>query len=462
MTSVALRLARSGGPEAQTLTRSAASAAVAGALLVGALTGMWPALGIAAVAGALLIVIAVRDLALAVALWVPVLFIEALPAANAAGKAGGVLLLGTWIVQQRRSGGLQALLAGQRVLCCVLLALLAWATASVLWAPDWHHSLLALLRIYAVVALFLVFATTLRDARSLRRLLIAFVAGGVLSVVVSVVERGTLATTGQDRLAGAAGDPNFLGAWLLASVLLALGLLAGRRSHGARAACAATTAVLAGGLASTLSRGAFLAAATTSVLALLALRGRRTAVLAVMVLCTGGFATWLSMSEAAWQRLSQADGGSGRQDLWTIAWQMAVSNPLRGVGLDSFTVVADLYMRQVGPIPAPHLIVRTYPDEVHNVYLQTLAEGGPLALALLLGFVLLCLRVTLLAARRLDDVGETAMSSLAYSVLLAQTALLAAAVFLSSVVDKRLWLLLALGPPLAVLARAPAPAPVAR
>jgi len=423
-----------------------------GAAVVAALTVVSPVLGLGAAGGLVLVVVAAHDLCLALALWIPTLFLEALPVFNLAGKAGGLVILGAWVLHTAHSpDGPRAVLHRHRATLALLLLLLAWLTLTVLWAPDWLLAAKEMVRWYAVAALFAVVATSVRDLRTLRWMAGSFSVGGVLSVLVSLQGAGSSPDPG--RIEGAAGDPNFLGAWLLAAGLLTLGLLAQTRRRLLRVGLFATLALLAAGTALTLSRGAFVAAFGTTLVAVLVLRGRRLPVVLGAALATAAAAVWLRSSPTALDRLASNGGGSGRQELWTVAWRMARDHPLRGVGIDNYVVVARSSMREVGPLTSPYLMTRPDPDEVHNVYLQLLAEGGPLAVVLLLAFTALCVRSALQAARRLDLAGQRAAASLAYAVLLAQCSLLCAAVFLSSADDKRLWLVLALGPAVSSLGR---------
>lgn len=447
-------LPRTAAPRARRLGWLLGPVVVLAALCLGAVTAVSPVLGFAATGGLALVAVAARDLPLALVLWIPTLFLEALPAFNAAGKAGGVVVLGAWALQQRQDPApALAVLRDARRVVVLLLLLMTWSTVTVLWAPEWRHSLAELARWYAVGVLFVIVATVVRDLRTLRRLLAAFALGGVLAVAVSMTVSTGESGPGPARLGGAAGDPNFLGAWLLSSALLVLGLLAVTRRLVERAVWVVALCSLAVGMAFTLSRGAFVSTILTSVIALALLRGRRRWVVGLLLAGTSAVTAWLSRTPEAWARLSEGGTGSGRSDLWTVAWEMARDNPALGVGLKSFTVDAAEYMREVGPIPSSYLISRAEPDEVHNVYLQVLAEGGPLALLLLLLFAAACIHASLTGARLLDAAGRRASASLAYAVLLAQCSLLSAAMFLSSVVDKRLWLLLALGPVLAAFGR---------
>jgi O-antigen ligase len=432
----------------------AAATGLGAAALVGGACLLSPLYGVGIAAGLLLVAVAARDLAVALALWLPTLFLEGVPALNLAGKAGGLVLLAAWAWEVRRDG---AAFAAVRRECpgtlFLLFGLLTWTTLSVGWAENWQSAFSGLLRWYAVGLLFLVTACTVRSPVALRRLALAFVVGGVLSVLVSVASGSTATGGGAARLATAAGDPNFLGAWLLAAAVVALTLCVVLVGGATRAFLVGSLCLLLVGMGLTVSRGAFIAAAMTGIAGLVLLQGRRRPVLALTLTGTVGVVVWLQSSPAALRRFSDTSTGSGRSDLWAVAWKMTRHHPWLGVGLDNFTDQAGVYMREVGPITTSYLIARAQPDEVHNVYLQTLAEGGVVALVLLVGFAYACLRATVQAARRLDAQGLGKEATLVYGLLLAQCSLLAASFFLSSAVDKRLWLLLALGPALSVLSR---------
>jgi O-antigen ligase len=91
----------------------------------------------------------------------------------------------------------------------------------------------------------------------------------------------------------------------------------------------------------------------------------------------------------------------------------------------------------------------------HSVYLQLLAETGVIGLTLFLVVVAGCLRAALVAGRRFDDLGERAMAGLARAAFVAMVGMLAASFFISNLTDRRMWILLALGPILLALASRP-------
>jgi putative inorganic carbon (HCO3(-)) transporter len=144
-------------------------------------------------------------------------------------------------------------------------------------------------------------------------------------------------------------------------------------------------------------------------------------------------------------------GGSGRADLWTVGWRMTADHPGLGVGVANFKLRAREYTREPGELTHVNYISEVA-RQVHNLYLQLTTETGLPGLLLFLAFVGACLRCTWRAAQRFRSSGQHRMDTCARLVLIAQVSMLAADVFLSAIVDKRLWIILALGPILANIA----------
>jgi len=203
--------------------------------------------------------------------------------------------------------------------------------------------------------------------------------------------------------------------------------------------------VIVFGFAATLSRGAIVAAVVTGPVALVIVKSHRRLIAGILVVLTAVGTTWLRFSPAIWGRLAASDRGDGRYDLWRVAWRIVTDHPFTGVGTNNFLAVEGDYLWHVGPVPGAVLIL-TRPHEVHNVYLQLFAEDGIVGLALFIAFAACCLRAGVAAARRLAALGDEGGSVIAYAISLSACSLLVGAFFLSSAVDQRLWILLALGP----------------
>jgi hypothetical protein len=77
---------------------------------------------------------------------------------------------------------------------------------------------------------------------------------------------------------------------------------------------------------------------------------------------------------------------------------------------------------------------------------------GAIGLALFLFVAAACIRAAVKAARAFERLGMQGPAGLARSVVLGAVGLLSASFFISNATDKRLWVLLALGPALAGIA----------
>jgi O-antigen ligase len=156
--------------------------------------------------------------------------------------------------------------------------------------------------------------------------------------------------------------------------------------------------------------------------------------------------------DQARQRVTQADGGTGREDIWRVAWRMVEDEPLRGVGAGNFDNSSIHYLIAPGSLQRDDFIVDTQ-KVAHNVYLETWAELGLVGLALLVGLILMLLARCFDAIRTFERVGDLKMEIIARAHLIALFGLLASLFFSSDQYKKQLWLLLAIGPALLAIAR---------
>ena len=184
--------------------------------------------------------------------------------------------------------------------------------------------------------------------------------------------------------------------------------------------------------------------------ALVLLRGRRLTVVLGLVLLTVGGATVFFMSNlAAWQRIHNVQdrgSGSGRTDIWRVAWRMAEDHPIGGVGLAQFPIISPQYTREPGrPLQFVGLIVEQH-IVVHNVYLQLWAETGIIGLGLFLGAAGLALTALRRAALLFDARSDPELAALSRAFLLALAGVLIGSFFLSNIIARQIWVLLAMGP----------------
>lgn len=432
-------------------------AALAAALLVGAALAASAPKGVAVLLAVGYVPLALLNLPLAVALWIPLVFVMRLGLFSVAPLASLTLLALAWFGTLRRDGSatIAALRLHGRTLVIVA-AFLVWITLSAAWASDPGNATRDVWQWAAAALVLVIVATGVTTPAGIRLLAAAFATGAVLSVLAgfagldaqtsdSALQTASEAERG--RLSGGSGDPNYLAAGIVPAVLLLSGLM--RRNAPLRnAAILAAVAVLTLGLAATESRGGLVAAAVAVLAALLLFRGRRPYVIVFLALIAALAAAFFSIDPSALERVTTFDeGGNGRTELWQVAWRMTGDNPVVGVGLNNFVVEAGEYVRQPGPLEFVNLIAER-PHVAHNTYLQMLAETGIIGLVLLLGLLAASLRAAWVAGEEFHRNGDREMATLARAVFVAVIAAAAASFFISNGNDWRLWILLGFGPAL--------------
>jgi putative inorganic carbon (HCO3(-)) transporter len=439
------------------LPRSVVAAAAVGlATALGALLAYDAVIGIAVLAGLAYAAIALVNLPLAIALWLPTAFLNALPGIDAASHAGSAVIALAWFgtLYGRRERAVPGLRGQQWALALFVV----WLAVSIIWSKDASAASTALLPWGAAALFFIVLVTLDLDRRQVRLLLGAFIAGVVISVLVGMVgglspqNELSAITEEEGRLSGGEGDPNYLAAGIVPAIVLAAGLAGGARRFLPRLALLAAAGILTVGLASTQSRGGLLAAVVGTVLALIVAKHGRAWVVALVALVIGVGAVWFASTPDAWERVtSTADAGNGRGSLWRVAGRIFSDHPIVGVGLDNYQRHAPEYTRGGGRLEFVNFIAEK-PHVVHNTYLQLLVETGIVGLALFLAILAASLRAAVRAARRFEELGDLELATISRTVLVAMVAGLTASFFISNGPDFQLWALLALGPVLLALA----------
>jgi O-antigen ligase len=437
------------------------------AAIIGLLMARSLGAGIGATLALVYAPVALLSLPVAIALWVPVAFVALLPFVWVGPTAASAVIFVAWLGTLRSGGdaGSRTLRAHGRLLGAMALYVV-WATLSLLWAQDGSRAAADLYVWYVAGLVLVIVMSAIVTARQVRMVMVAVVIGGVLSVTAGLLA-GALspaqsalasAVEVQGRLAGGSADPNYLAAGLVPAIVLAAALMSTTRNPLLRLGLLVSMVVMAIGLAETQSRGGLVAAVVAAVAALVVFKRQRASVAVCLMIVAAVAGVWFATSPGALNRVTSLDGGgTGRSDLWQVAWRIAGQHPLNGVGLDNFTFQEKSFVRQPGQLTAVNLIVEK-PHVVHNVYLQALAELGIVGLALLLVVMLGCVGATRRAARLFDARGQPDLATLARALMIAQLAILAAQIFLSDGDDERFWLLFALGPVLATLAaRTPRP-----
>lgn len=429
------------------------------ALALGALAGFNPQLALAAALGAAFVLIVFADLSVGVALFAFLAFLDSIPDAGDStvsfAKVAGLLLALSWFATMTtRTERRRDLFVEHAGLGCLIVAFLAWAALSQLWAESSTDALDTTLRYALSLAVLPIAFTALRERKHAVWLVAGYVAGAAISAVYGIVTQPEV-TDELGRVAGTLGDPNQLAAVLGAGVVLAAGLAgaAPALSIGRSLALGAATVCLFAAFL-TLSRGG-LVALGFGFLGALFLGGRwRIHAVAMGTLATLAALCYFALfaPPQATERVLEVDGGTGRTDIWTIGWRMVEDEPIVGVGAGNFQVSSANYLLEPGAIARDEYILDT-PKVAHNVYLEVLAELGIVGLALFLAIVVFSLACAIRAARAFEASGERSMELIARSGAIALVVLLAADFFISDQFAKQLWLLLGLGPGLLAIAR---------
>jgi O-antigen ligase/Tfp pilus assembly protein PilF len=294
-------------------------------------------------------------------------------------------MAGLWLVDnllRRRS--LVPELRGNPVLWPVL-ALVSVLTLATLTAVDWRLSLWGsyergqgLLTLLCYPLLFLIVSTRLRTHRQARRLTLVMAATAAPLVVIGLAQAlgwrpANLMTDARSPVFATLGRSNFLGSYLamLLPLAVALALTAGQRWQ--RFAGAGLVAGILLTLALTLSRGAWLAAATAVfLLGLLWLwprlaRGWRIA-------AGAGGATALVGTLAAVLWLGREGGSTAaRLAIWRATLDLIAQRPWLGSGPDGLGLVfANVYPPQLVYYQGRGIAV----DRAHNLILDWGAMAG--------------------------------------------------------------------------------------
>lgn len=417
------------------------------AAMVAITIGIDVPVGLALLCGLLYAPLVVVDLRVGIAVWLPLIFLQGIPAANLGGELAGLLIVAAWVgaLRRRRADVSRTLLRHRRLLTA-LVGLLAWLTMSVLWAQDSAYALSDVWRWYAVAAIFVIVATTVDSARSLRLVCYGFVAGGVISAASGMID-GSLVreVDGGARLEGGAGDPNFLASNLVAAIAIAISLIPGSRQPVLKLGLSVGVVVLVVGLIGSASRGGLLAAGVAILASLFIFQRQRSHVVAMLVVLVGLAALALAAAPTSLERMTDFDDDNGRSDLWYVAWEMGKDRPLTGVGQNNFRLEAPTYATDPGGPDNVRNVVAD-PHFVHNTYLQLFAEGGVPAVVLFLSVVIGCLIAARKGAALLDERGMGDLATVGRGAIVATISVMTAAIFLSAGLDMRLWVLLALGP----------------
>jgi O-antigen ligase len=433
---------------------------VAAAVAIGLVAGINPPIALALAIAVAFILIVLSDLAVGIALFIFVAFLEVLPLGAtptvSVVKLVGVLLGLSWLAvlaARRDTGEVVELIRAHPAFSGALVLLLAWVVLSVGWAEDESAAKLAILRLTLDFGLFFIFFTALTERRYFVWGFWAYIGGSLTSAMYGLIATQSFDVTG--RLSGAGTNANDLAAVLVASLVLSVALAAWYRR---RSPILCLTAISAGLMCAvltflTLSRAGLLSLGVVMVIAVLIASRQRGKVLVlsmIVVLGVVGYFSFLAPQEAR-DRVTSIGSGTGRTDIWRIGMRVVDAQPVIGVGAANFPNASQHYLNEPGRIETENKGGQAL--VAHNIYLETWAELGVVGLVLFLFVLGVPVTATLKAARNFAKAGDGHTEALARALFVAQLAMLSAAFFASIQYNKQLWILLAFGPALMAVSR---------
>jgi O-antigen ligase len=359
-------------------------------------------------------------------------------------KFAGAVIAGVWLIRLfDRRARMRFILIDHPLVAWSAIGLVAFAAASMVWAPDSGAAFSSAFRLFQGVLLLFITYSVVCDRKRLVWVLAAFVSGSLFAVMLGFF--GTYAATASvndARLSGGFDDPNELAAVLVPSLVFCGYAFAALGDRRIRWVLLPVAGMLGVALLRTDSQAGLLALATALVLALIfsgELRKQAAAIVACLVVAGTLFYT-LVTAPVAFQTILSSNNTSNRESVWAVAGSVISDHPLAGVGAGNFSVVEPFYTVRAINLPRVDLI--TEGELVHNSYLQVLAEMGIVGLVAFLGVIASTLVVGVGAVRALQRGGDVESEWLARAVVIGTAAMLVAYFFATNHYEKQLWLML--------------------
>ncbi|MDX6510801.1 MAG: hypothetical protein QOE36_305, partial [Gaiellaceae bacterium] len=445
---------------------------VVAAIGVGALGSLQPLYGIAFVLAAAIVLLVTTNVSALPVLLVVTMFAEGvsvgpLTIGRLAGAFSLVVVVLVLLARGRaglRGGPLLALVGAYGF----------WNLLSIYWAQD--SSAVYTTQISWVIAItyMLAFALLIRTERQLMTIFATIAIGSLVFGLISFFTY-VAAGGGAARSHGLDADPNYFAVYQVASLPAALALAAHERRRGRQLFYYGIVGVILLSVVSSLSRTGTVAllgvaAATLVVPWRMFFRRASDKVNYAIALAVGGSAAVAIGSTAFVSRLQAVldptkaaeDKGTGRTDLWAAALHGWHDHPWLGLGAGNFGSRA-LELLQTTPGVDTQKNYVSAGRVVHDAYLETLVELGPVGLAVFLGILTLTAWYLIRSFRRARSAGNANLERLSTALLASFLGYLLGAIFLSNQLGKLLWILIGLTLALdAVTRRLPAAAPGVR
>jgi O-antigen ligase len=429
--------------------------------VVGVPAGLNPVVVIGVTAALVFVVLMMYDVTTGLMCFGLLAFFSDLPGVTglSAAKAAGTLVALSWLATVAVRPQVRVSLSKAHPgIVYLALGFLAWVVLSITWAKSPSTALTELSRWGLNLLLLPIVFTAIRERRHMIWLVVVLVAGAALSSLYGMVfARGDALAEGSTRLAGAGNDANYLASLLVSGIVLALVLASIRQFHPAARLIAVGISMLAlVALIDTVSRGGMIGLGAALVVGIVFAGPRRRVLLGTIAvtIALGVVGYYGSVaSQAARQRITTVEGGSGRVDIWAVGWRMFKAHPITGVGAGNFAnSTIDYLLLPGGPTSHNDFIVDE-PKVAHNMYLEALADLGIPGLVMFLGILVSLLWCAVQAARLFNQLGDVPMELISRGIVAATVGILATDFFISDQFSKVLWIQLALGPCLLAIAR---------
>jgi len=380
-----------------------------------------------------------RSLAAGLALFTSLTFYDLAAAALGDGltfsKLGGAVLALFWLLMiASRGNRVPLIFRDVPRLAFGVCALMTWALASILWAPDPLLASSDAFRLVQGLILIFVTYTAIRERRHFRWVMAAFVGGALLAALFGILGS---AEGGNGRITGGFDDPNELAAVIVPGGVFAAFAFFAYRGQRVRWLFLACLPVFLVALVDTDSQGGLVALAVGVVASVVVggpLRGKA----ALFAVLSIGSAIFYYTAVTTPNGLTEGRGS--REDLWKVALAVSADHPVAGVGAGNFSVVEPSYALANIPLARADLITRGY--VAHNSYLHVLAEFGAVGLALFVGVIVSSLVLALRAVHTFSRARDRQMEILTRGLIAGACSLLAAYFFASAQYEKQLWLVI--------------------
>lgn len=424
-------------------------AATGVALGIGVLAARDPVLGVAGVAALVAVPLSVLRPRLITSILVFSIFAEAVTVGGTTvGRLTAPLALVAVISQVLQAPARLRDATGSLAMigCYVLLAI-----TSLMWTVNVPATLDALSTLLVSLVYMAAFAVLVRSEGDLRRLLTAF---AISSACLAALWIGQYAL-GVDRRFNLAGDPNFFAASQVVAVPLVVVRLSRERDAMRRLAMYLAAALIAASVLSTVSRGGFVMLGVV-VLLIVALPSRilfpsSRQKAAFLLTALVGLAllfpfAWGDLRQRFEVGFRDSNVAGGRGDLWQAAGTGYRRHPVTGLGFGAFKGTSfQLLAATPGVELEEHLRDSVRAGEyVHNAYIGSLAELGPLGLGLFVGILAAAAARLRRAARDAARAGSPLLRATANGLLLSLLALSLASIVLSTETSRVLWVLVGL------------------